>query len=80
MVPEAMNKAMDEANKAADATEEAVKEAATRVKALGVDLVESMCRRLLELGAPGLHFYTLNTSAATTQVCTRLIEDGAISI
>ena len=26
----------------------------------GVEVVGKLCERLLELGAPGLHFYTLN--------------------
>jgi methylenetetrahydrofolate reductase (NADPH) len=38
------------------------------VAALGVDVAAEMCQRLLDLGAPGLHFYTLNRSTATIEV------------
>ncbi len=31
-------------------------------RAFGVDVVSDLCRRLLENGAPGLHFYTMNQS------------------
>ena len=37
------------------------------VRALGAEVVAQLCRRLLEGGAPGLHFYTLNR-ARTTQL------------
>jgi methylenetetrahydrofolate reductase (NADPH) len=40
-------------------------EAVTR---LGVEVAAGMCQRLLELGAPGLHFYTLNRSRSTIEV------------
>ena len=30
------------------------------IKAFGVDVVSDLCQRLLENGAPGLHFYTMN--------------------
>ncbi len=38
----------------------------------GVEVVCELCRNLLEGGAPGLHFYTLNQSAATLAICERL--------
>ena len=34
------------------------------IRAFGVDVVTELCRRLLEQGVPGLHFYTLNQSEA----------------
>ena len=36
------------------------------VRAFGLDVVTDLCARLLERGAPGLHFYTLNSAALTT--------------
>lgn len=30
------------------------------IRALGVDFITDMCQRLLEQGAPGLHFYSMN--------------------
>jgi methylenetetrahydrofolate reductase (NADPH) len=38
----------------------------------GADVVTSLCSRLLESGAPGLHFYTLNQSQATVEIWGRL--------
>lgn len=32
------------------------------IRAFGIEVVTDLCRRLLEQGAPGLHFYTLNQS------------------
>jgi methylenetetrahydrofolate reductase (NADPH) len=40
--------------------------------AFGYDVVTSLCSRLLESGAPGLHFYTLNQSQATLEIWRRL--------
>lgn len=34
------------------------------IRAFGLDVVTELCRRLLEQGAPGLHFYTLNQAEA----------------
>lgn len=42
------------------------------IKAFGLDVVTDMCRRLLEGGAPGLHFYTMNQAAPTLEIWQRL--------
>ena len=42
------------------------------LRAFGTDVVTSLCSRLLDYGAPGLHFYTLNQSAATLEIWNRL--------
>ncbi len=40
--------------------------------AFGADVVTGLCSRLLESGAPGLHFYTLNQSLATLEIWRKL--------
>lgn len=40
--------------------------------AYGVEFVTRLCEKLLNLGAPGLHFYTLNRWGATTRICQNL--------
>jgi len=42
------------------------------IRAFGLDIVTDLCRRLLEGGAPGLHFYTLNQSALSAEIWKRL--------
>lgn len=42
------------------------------VRELAAEAVAQMCRRLLDGGAPGLHFYTLNRVRATQAVLARL--------
>jgi methylenetetrahydrofolate reductase (NADPH) len=42
------------------------------IRAFGLDVVTDLCGRLVEQGAPGLHFYTLNGAAATKVICERL--------
>ncbi|WP_260294291.1 methylenetetrahydrofolate reductase [NAD(P)H] [Sedimenticola hydrogenitrophicus] len=38
------------------------------IRAFGIEVVSELCQRLLEQGAPGLHFYTMNQSAATLKI------------
>ena len=42
------------------------------VRAFGLDVVTELCARLLDRGAPGLHFYTLNQAWLTSTICQRL--------
>lgn len=41
---------------------------ADAVRAFGAEVVAQLCQRLLDGGAPGLHFYTLNLARPTQQV------------
>ncbi len=45
---------------------------AASVRAFGLDIVTDLCADLLERGAPGLHFYTLNQASLTTIIWQRL--------
>jgi methylenetetrahydrofolate reductase (NADPH) len=47
---------------------EAVADDQAAVNELGVEVAAGMAQRLLDLGAPGLHFYTLNRSRSTIKV------------
>jgi methylenetetrahydrofolate reductase (NADPH) len=42
------------------------------IRAFGLDIVTDLCDRLLSAGAPGLHFYTLNSAGLTTTIWQRL--------
>jgi methylenetetrahydrofolate reductase (NADPH) len=42
------------------------------IRAFGHDVVVEMCQRLLDKGAPGLHFYTMNQSAPTLRLWSEL--------
>ena len=45
---------------------------AASIRAFGLDVVTTLCERLIAEGVPGLHFYTMNQAAATTEICRRL--------
>jgi len=38
------------------------------IRSFGIDVVTDLCRRLLALGAPGLHFYTMNQAPPTLEI------------
>jgi methylenetetrahydrofolate reductase (NADPH) len=45
---------------------------AASIRAFGLDVVTALCERLIAGGAPGIHFYTMNQSALTLEICRRL--------
>ena len=42
------------------------------IKAFGLDVVTDLCEQLRAGGAPGLHFYSMNQSVATLEICSRM--------
>lgn len=42
------------------------------IREFGLDVVSQLCQNLLDGGAPGLHFYTLNGAEATMKIVNRL--------
>jgi methylenetetrahydrofolate reductase (NADPH) len=45
---------------------------AASIRAFGIEVVARLCERLIAGGAPGIHFYTLNQSALSLEVCRTL--------
>jgi methylenetetrahydrofolate reductase (NADPH) len=45
---------------------------AASIRAFGLDVVASLCEKLIAGGVPGLHFYTLNQSTLVVELCRRL--------
>lgn len=51
---------------------EAYGDDAASIRAFGLDVVTQLCDQLLQNGAPGLHFYTLNQAGLTSAIWQRL--------
>jgi len=51
---------------------EAFRDDVDSIREFGADVVAELCRRLIEGGAPSIHFYTLNRAKATLAICERL--------
>lgn len=42
------------------------------IRSFGLDVITELCEQLRKGGVPGIHFYTMNQSAATLEICSRL--------
>ena len=47
-------------------------EDADAIRKIGVEIASELCQALIQAGAPGLHFYTMNTSTATMEIVKNL--------
>ena len=51
---------------------EGYRDDAASIRAFGLDVVTALCEKLLDAGAPGLHFYTLNQAGPASTIWQRL--------
>ena len=51
---------------------EAYQDDAESLKQFGIEVLTTLCDELLDAGAPGLHFYTLNRWGASLAICSNL--------
>lgn len=58
---------------------DAVREDDAAVRELGIQVAVEMCTSLMQGGAPGLHFYTMNKSSSTLRVFERLVATGVVA-
>lgn len=57
---------------------DAVRDDDAAVRELGIQVAVEMCTSLMQGGAPGLHFYTMNKSTSTLRVFERLVAAGVV--
>lgn len=57
---------------------EAIKDDEAAVKELGIDIGYEISKRILEIGAPGIHYYTLNLANTTVAIVNRLRSEGVL--
>jgi methylenetetrahydrofolate reductase (NADPH) len=57
---------------------DAVRDDEAAVRELGIQVAVDTCAALMQGGAPGLHFYTMNKSSSTLRVFERLVAAGII--
>jgi methylenetetrahydrofolate reductase (NADPH) len=50
------------------------------IKAFGLEVVTDLCDQLICAGVPGLHFYTMNQSAATLAIVGNLRQERGLSL